>query len=176
MKRILYALICSALLMTCGCNRPQQKKTNPMKEFAPAAGVWKAENEPFVITLTQDGKLLSAVITPGETEVSPNMRREIIMQDDSVGYYELGNCPVTYDPKTRQLSVEIQVDHLYIPFPGDKLEGTVRHAFVGFISEDERIWEGEWFEFFDYGPRFPMDKEQVGESIRFIKQPQEAGQ
>ena len=69
---------------------------------------------------------------------------ENIMKE--IGYFETGECPVVFNPETGELSVEINVKKLMIPFIDDKLEGHVQHTFTGFISEDSTIWDADWFE------------------------------
>lgn len=172
MSRVIVLILCLLSLFLGGCNE-SQKGTTPNGETKsfPAAGIWKADRRPFVIKLTEDAELEWAIVDPGSVKVYPHKRVEFPMQDDSIGYFEVGDCPVAFNPKSSELSVEINVTKLMIPFPDDKLEGHVQHTFTGFLSEDGKTWNTDFYEVFDYGPRFPMatEDEFMGIPVKFTR-------
>lgn len=142
------------LLAFMGCSSSEQKK-EAAQTYSPV-GIWKGSQKPYMIKIAEGPVLEWAIVDPGAVKVYPNKRVEFPMKDDTIGFFETSTCPVVFNPQNGELSVEINVKRLLIPFPGDKLEGHVQHTFTGFISADGNVWDTTWFEVFDFGPRFPM--------------------
>jgi len=165
-KLIMITVLC---LLFAGCQPGNTRKDKI--DYTPIAGTWKADRSPYLIRIGEDAVLKWAVVDPGAVQAFPNQQVEFKMKDDSKGFFEVGDCPVIFNPDTGELSVEINVDKLMIPFPNDKLEGKVQHTFTGFLSDDSMTWDTTWFEVFDYGPRFPMPTEDefIGIPVRFTR-------
>lgn len=172
MRNFWRLLFFAGVLFAFGCNGHETSGTAPIPVKGPysAAGVWVGQRDGWRITLTKQPALESAVINPGLVEIVPDKRVEFEMKDGRFGYFVVGDCPVDFDPQTGLLTVEMYVKKLMIPVPDDKIEGWVRHVFTGIISEDGSTWDTTWYEYFDYGPRFPMAPEEyLGVPFKFYK-------
>jgi len=161
-----------------GCQGQHEKIGDPNKQViligtkhfpASLAGTWRSEEEKVEVTLDKNGRLKEAVITPGWINVTPNHTTTVEMKNGSMGIYQVGDCPVTYIKESNELTVEINVERIYIPFPSDHIEGSVKQVFVGHLNPEMNEWQATWFNLFDYGPRLPMDPNGLGSPITFIK-------
>jgi hypothetical protein len=125
------------------------------------AGTWKARDRLWKITLLPDGTVHSVLIPLGLAEVGPNQALHFEMKDGSISTVKAGNCTADYNPKTRELFVKVDVEHIEIRFEDQLLEGHSENIFFGVVSEDGKLWETEFLEVFDYGPRFPQDANDI---------------
>jgi hypothetical protein len=168
-------LISSAWLLIAGCNGNGKgiKATVEGGGTFPEhlAGTWKTEGQsPWVISLAPDGRLLWAIISMGQTKIEPGQTTKDEMIDGQFSTVKAGQCPVSYDPATRELSITIVIEHLNIKIGNDGFEGSSEDAFYGSVSDDGKTWQPTWFSVFDYGPRFPQDEEDVvGVPLTFEK-------
>jgi len=178
MSRIFTCFSVVLAIFLSGCYEQSQKTSDhnkPViligtKQFpASLAGTWKSEEEKVELTIDKSGILKEAVITPGWVSVKPNHTTSVEMKDGSKGIYQVGDCTVTYIQESNELTVEINVERIYIPFPSDHIEGSVKQAFVGHLNPEMNEWQATWFNLFDYGPRLPMDPNGVGSLITFVK-------
>ena len=152
-------LTCSVLFSVAGCP-PKGSTDGPVptaKLPAEVAGTWKAKDSPWRIVLTRDGRVSSAVFPMGEVTIRPNQTIRVEMKDGSFSTYKAGNCTVEYSPETRELFVSIAVEEIHVVFTDNRVDGSSTDKFVGPVSEDGRQWAAEWMTMADYGPRFPMD-------------------
>ena len=149
----------SLLLAAAGCppaNGPGPTRST-IKLPAEVAGMWKAKDSPWEIVLSADGAVSSAVIPMGEVRIRPNQTTKVEMKDGSFSTYEAGECPVEYTPATRELFVSIVMKEIHVVFMENQIDGNSTDRFVGRVSEDGTQWAAELMTKFDYGPRFPMD-------------------
>jgi len=154
-KSVVLAEIGCVLMFLAGCgstggNLPPE-----------VAGIWLAYDAPWVIELSPDGNVVSAMIPMGEVEIGPNQTTEAEMLDGQISMYEGGDCPVEYNPQTRELTVTIAVKAFHVKFYDDRIDGNSTDTFMGRVSEDGRTWYADWYSIFDYGPRFPMDANEI---------------
>lgn len=91
------------------------------------------------------------------------------MLDGSISTYKAGDCTVDYDARTRELRVEVVVEHVEIVFLTEQIEGHTRDVFIGIVSPNGKVWETDWLNFFDLGERFPVDPNDIGASLTFDK-------
>ncbi|HPD48349.1 MAG TPA: hypothetical protein P5279_08875 [Anaerohalosphaeraceae bacterium] len=91
------------------------------------------------------------------------------MLDGSISNYKAGDCTVDYDARTRELRVEVVVDHVDIVFMTERIEGHTKDVFIGIVSPNGKVWETDWLSFFELGERFPMAPDAVGEGLVFDK-------
>jgi hypothetical protein len=177
MKNVLYYCIgvLFSTLFFWGCVANSENIKN--KDCSSVKGVWKAEGTPFTIRINNKNEVISANIPMGQVDVYPNKRTQVEVKNGGKSYYDAGDFSCEYLQKDKQLSVEITIKHLYVPFVEDKIEGHVKYTLVGVLSDQCQRWEATLFEVFDYGPRFPMDPNglAVGEPIVFIKEQKAKG-
>jgi len=170
-KTIRLAWFLPALLALAGCDggvvNPSKNCAGPYSDIC---GIWQAKDSPWRIVITPDGKVSSALIPMGEVEIKPNLTTRVEMQDGSVSTFTAGDCPVEYQPETRELLVVITIKHLQVVYLNNKIEGNSQYFFAGNISKDGQTWYADVIETFNYGPRFPQDSNDIcPEGIVFQK-------
>lgn len=171
MNKIFLGLVCSfALLGGCGeggRKQPAGKVSLPDD----IVGTWRAESTvtPIEITVSRQGRVVSAVITPGNVLVAPNATTQVEMQDGTFSTYTTGDFLMEYAPDVRELTVELQLTQMQLLIGDAKIEGHKRDIFAGTVSEDGKVWDTTWMEIFDFGPQFPMDPDAIGVALRFVK-------
>lgn len=138
MKQLLVSLGCCIILAgLTGCQSPTALPPD-------IAGTWRAEDAPWNIVLSPQGKVASAVIPLGGVEVEPGQTTEIYGQKGEPGIFECGDFEVYYDTENHELSVSIKIKHIYIDM-GGILEGTCDYLIAGGFSEDGKIWYADVF-------------------------------
>ena len=128
-------------------------------------GTWQADDAPWRITLNPDGTIASAIIPMCEVEVRPNHTTKVEMLDGKFSTFNAGDFIVEYTPDTRQLYVSVEIKHLRVIFQDNRIEGNTLDRFIGTVSEDGKLWIVDWFRFFDYGPAFPQDQNNIDEIL-----------
>jgi hypothetical protein len=164
-KSIVLAGIGCVLMFLAGCGGSGKKPAEQRNIFFPpeVAGIWLAYDSPWVIELSKDGKVIMAQIPMGDVEIAPNEITEANMIDGQISTYEAGDCPVEFNPLTRELTVTIVLKAFHIKYFDDRIDGNSIDIFVGRVSEDGRNWYADWYTFFDYGPRFPRNREDIND-------------
>ena len=157
-------IIVSILLHLDGCGEPVSKKNVEVViedggEFPQSlAGKWKVvksskwkvgENS-WEIVLEPDGMISSAVVSPGHVRITPGKPKTILRDNNKKSVYEPGIWTVQYSPQSRELTVEINMDHIQLNLGKVILDGKTTDIFTGQVSEDGKTWETEWFSFPEY--------------------------
>lgn len=122
------------------------------------AGRWKANESGWEFVFEPDGRISSAVISMGRTEIIPGQSKTVQMKMGGKGIYEPGLWTVRYYPLSRELLVEIVMDYIHLEFGPSLLEGKRTDVLWGEVSEDGKIWRAEWFNFPDYIAYTPEPK------------------
>lgn len=161
-KAVLLSSCILAVILSLFACQNQNKTDKPAAKgksaFPPAlAGTWKSEDSRFTIVLSPQGTLSSAVVPLLGAEIRPNKTTKIEMKDGSFSTFTAGDCPVDYDPVTRELSVIIYVEKLRIKFMEIENKGCTKDIFAGKVSEDGKSWLPDWISLFDYGRDLPQD-------------------
>lgn len=126
------------------------------------AGTWKTEGRmPWTIVLAPNGTVSSAITHMGQVHIRPNQTTKTEMIDGQISTISAGECPVSYDPEKRELSVTIFIEHLDVKIGNDGFEGYSEDVFLGPVSKDGKIWQTTWISVMDYGPRFPQKEEDI---------------
>jgi hypothetical protein len=109
------------------------------------AGKWVSDKG-WEFVFEPNGVISSAVIDNGMVNVRPATERiaTIPMQMGGKGVYKLGQWTVQYSPDTRELAVEVVVEHFRLDMGSNALEGNSTDWFVGRVSEDWQVWEADW--------------------------------
>jgi len=171
-KMILSVMAFTILLSITGCQGLPDRESDSRQQDFPTkvTGTWKAQDNPWEITLSPEGKVEWAVIPMGGVKIKPNETTEVEMKDGSISTYRAGDCDVKYAPDNRMLFVEIRVEDIHIKFMDNVIDGNRVDTFIGPVFEDGKIWDADWVSKFDYGPRFPQDpNEIVAVPLRFEK-------
>ncbi|HEG43267.1 hypothetical protein LCGC14_2935470 [marine sediment metagenome] len=157
MRCISLLLVIVALSGLTGCQGPAAN-LKPVEVFIdgdgefPAflVGTWKAYKLPWEIVFEEDGTISSAVINMGRQRIIPGQIKTIPLREGGEGVYEPGQWLVRYVPDTRELMVDIVIDHMRMEKSGQIIEGKAADTFIGTISEDGRSWTADWDTFYDY--------------------------
>lgn len=163
---VLFVLL---FIFAYGCQKPLVNDAGS-SDYSKIAGVWQAENSAWQITITDEGKIESAVIPMGAALVKPNQTTYIEMKDDSVSAYEGGDFNLIYDPQKMEMEVSIEMKEIHIKFLDNEIKGKTSMLIGGPLLEDSTVWDAEVIERFDYGSRFPQDESDIyPEPLRFVK-------
>ena len=150
--------ICTA----AGCQNSAKRSSTGKTVLPPdIAGTWKAQDSPWKIVLSPEGKVSSAVIPMGEVEIKPNQTTKAEMKDGSISTFTAGDCAVEYTPIKRELYVCIEMEKIDIKFLNNVIAGNSIDRFVGTVSQDGKSWKADWINVFDYGPQFPQDPNDI---------------
>ena len=112
-------------------------------------GRWKADDYRWEFVFEPNGMISSMVLEMG-VEIIPGQTRTAPTRGGGEAIFEPGLWTVQYDPEFRELTVEIVMDNIHFEMGPRLLEGIRTDMFVGEVSEDGKIWRGDWFNFPDY--------------------------
>jgi hypothetical protein len=170
MKKFVFYIF-TGIFLFAGCQSENRKQPQAAAVQLPPeiAGIWKAQDSPWQIVLSQDGKVSSAILPLGEVEVKPNQKTMVEMKDGNMSAYTAGNFEVNYNSLSRELEVTIEMKSIHVVILDESLDGNSMDIFSGRVSEDGKIWDTIWFNIFDYGPRFPPEPNAIGEPLKFYK-------
>jgi len=172
MKRFLGLIILVYALPGCHNFSKHSSNNDDLTPLPPeVAGTWKSEGHlPCTITLTPQGKVSWAITSLGQMKITPNQTTHFEMIDGQISTVIAGECPVDYDPETRELSVTIFISDMDIKIANDCIVGSNEDNFFGPVSKDGKTWNTTWINIFDYGPRFPQSKDDIeGVPLKFEK-------
>ena len=144
-------------LVFSGC-QPSSTRSNQTIDYSPIAGTWKAENSPWQVTISDEGKVISAIHPLGEVVVKPNETTTIEMKDGSKSTYTGGDFTLIYEPEKKEMEVTLKVEKIHIRFLDNEIKGNSETTIVGFISGDFKRWNTDVIEKNDYGTQFPQSE------------------
>ena len=156
MKQLLVLTGCAIILSTIAGCQNADSGVNVIIEgdgrFPKSlAGTWKADKNRWEFVFEPDGTISSAVIDSGFIKVIPSKGVATIpTRKGGKAVYKLGQWTVQYSPGTRELAVEVVVDHFHIDMGPDWLEGNSSDWFIGTVSEDWQEWQARWISFPKY--------------------------
>lgn len=153
MKRLIALLGCAVLLFS-GCQGLGRDKSGVEViiegdgQFPESlAGKWRANRGFWELVFEPDGKISSAVIHMGAVEMIPGKVTRFATRYGGKGVFEPGLWSVQYSPDTRELLVEVVIEHFYHDIGDSAIEGSITDILVGPVSENGEWWEAEWFSF-----------------------------
>ncbi len=162
LKAVITLFLVWIFLGAFGCQKPNKQSSSDRAILPPdIAGTWKAQDSPWKIVLSPDGKVSSAVIPMGEIEIKPNRTTKVKMKDGSISTFTTGDCVVEYTPINRELYVCIEMEKIHIKFLDNVITGNSTDRFVGSVSQEGRFWMADWITVFDYGPSFPQEPNDI---------------
>ncbi len=110
-------------------------------------GRWvSGKKDYWAFQFEEDGRISWCAIGMGGTEMSPGKVTRFPARHGGEGVFEPGEWTVTYDPTSRELSVQIVVEHFHLDMGKDQgLEGSMADLLMGPVSDDYTVWEADWF-------------------------------
>lgn len=172
MKRFVIITVCISLMLAlAGCYGPGRADSNELWDgntpeggampdfFEPNAltawfppevvGVWEAQlpDIKWDIKIEPDGSIkrvvhyVAGAVKMEEGGVSEEGR------DNSSYVFLMGPCQARYIPQSRMLQVKIVVDYFLMQIPAGEIEGRMEDYFEGFVDEDGKMWNTQWFSF-----------------------------
>ena len=188
MKKSVLLLGCGLVLTVLfGCQDAAKAPNQPVRVIVEGdgrfpeflVGTWKDEKTGWEFTFEPDGTISTAKIDSGTVRVNPAEKKaKIQTKQGEYATYNFGQWTVQYDPRTRELSVDVVVESFRIPIGKGVLGGSSTDWFTGPVSDDGTLWKAEWFTFpryILYSPEpteFPFDpNENPIDTLMFRKQP-----
>lgn len=153
-KTILLLAIIASIIAGC---QPGDKRTSQNIDYSKIAGTWKTEKGPWQVTISEDGKVTSAVIQLFEAELKPHHVTTIEMIDGSKSYLTTGDFILIYNGHDKELEVVLEISKIDVHYKDEYLKGNKKIVYSGPVSDDMNTWNAEMLQVFDYGPRFPVD-------------------
>jgi hypothetical protein len=114
------------------------------------AGIWEGEipDVKWDIKLEPSGSILRIVhAVAGKVDISQGAVEETNPDKDSYYIFHMGPCESRYDPNTQMVRVKIVVDYFIMKVPAGSIEGRMEDYFEGFVSEDGKQWNTQWYSF-----------------------------
>ena len=167
---LFFCLLSSAFCLFSGC-QPGNVRQNQKIDYSKIAGTWKAEKGPWKIVINDHGVITQARIVMCTDDLYPNKTTYVEMRDGQISTFQAGNFELNYDSTHNLMEVHLKLKKILVKIKNEKLEGKKELIFAGNLSNDMNTWSAEMVEFFDYGPRFPQDKNNITPTyITFVKQ------
>ena len=149
-----FILVIAIVFCLVGCQPGNDRNDNRI-DYSKIAGVWKAENAAWEITISGKGEVISAVHALGSATVKPNEITYLEMKDGSSSSYQSGDFTLVYEPNKNEMEVTLKIEKIHVKYLYNDLEGENETIFTGFVSDDFTEWDADIIELFDYGERFP---------------------
>jgi hypothetical protein len=161
MKRLVVLLVCSLIILPLGgCQHDKRtaKRNVETKGEFPAflVGTWRAEDESgWEITFEPNGTISSAVIAFAKVKIRPNQTTKVHGHKGEPGIFEAGDCEAYYDQLSREMSVVIDMKHIYAEIGGGIIDGTAKYYIAGSISEEGEVWDADVSTLLDLSTKLP---------------------
>lgn len=146
-----------APLLSSGCHTAakDQGRVNVVIEGpgtfpAALAGRWRADRDGWEFVFAPDGRITSAVVGLGRVEIEPGHAVTVPTRSGGEGSFEPGEWIVHYVPRSKQLTVNIALDHVRIDMGATILEGHSTDIFSGAIQPESGVWQVRWTAFSHY--------------------------
>ncbi len=111
------------------------------------AGRWVAPSQDFwVFEFDRDGTISGAAIGMGGVEIVPGSISKFPARHGGLGVFQPGTWTVRYDEESRELSVEVIIEHFNLDTRGGHaLEGSTTDLLIGPVTADYSTWEADLF-------------------------------
>ena len=158
MRRRWAAVLGVLVVLIGGCSRPLQEPAGDMKVIVEGggrfptslAGRWQANQHGWEFEFEPDGRIASATLSLGRVRIVPGKTTTMPTKSGRQAVFTPGPWTVHYIPSTRELTVEIIMDHVRVEMGGNILEGSSTDTFVGPVSASNRTWQVQWTTFTRY--------------------------
>ncbi len=152
-----------SVVLIGGCSRPLHKPAGDVTVIVEGggrfpsslAGRWQANQHGWEFEFEPDGRIASATLSLGRVRVVPSKTTMMPTKTGQQAVFTPGPWTVHYIPSTRELTVEIIMDHVRVEMGGNILEGSSTDTFVGPISASNRTWQVQWTTFTRYVAHTP---------------------
>jgi hypothetical protein len=146
-----------------GCNRPLHEPAGDVKVIVEGggpfprslAGRWQASQQGWEFEFEPDGRIAAAILSLGRVRVVPGRTTTMPTKSGHQAVFTPGPWTVHYMPSTRELTVEIVMDHVRVEMGGNILEGSSTDTFVGPVAASNRTWPVQWTTFTRYVAHTP---------------------
>ena len=148
----LVLVLCVAILILTGCQSQQTATFSGVQvelintdQFPKElVGHWVDDRHGWEFWLNDKGQLLGLVHTMARVRIVPGKVNSYKLIDEGNGRIEPGEMLVQYDGQTRELVIEVELDHYEWIKNNDVIEGNRKDAFIGNVSEDGMKWPVVW--------------------------------
>ena len=119
------------------------------------AGRWQASQHGWEFEFEPNGRISSAILSLGRVRVVPGKTTTMPTRSGHQAVFTPGPWTVHYIPSTRELTVEIVMDHVRVEMGGNIVEGSSTDTFVGPVAASNRTWQVQWTTFTRYVAHTP---------------------
>ncbi|HOK96007.1 MAG TPA: hypothetical protein PKW71_07760 [Anaerohalosphaeraceae bacterium] len=135
----------------CGCRNSQissSKTAGPFPETM--VGIWQAQvgyddQNIYGIKFEPDGSISKIVHNVGGAiNVSEGGCSGLGPDPDTYYMFVLGPAVAKYNPRKKEIAVEIHIDNYEMKLPQGILKGRIIDKFSGPASQDGKTWTAEW--------------------------------
>ena len=121
------------------------------------AGRWTARQHGWEFQIEPDGRISWAILSLGRVRVVPGRTTALPTKSGGRAVFTPGVWIVHYRPNTRELTLEVTMDHVRVEMAGNILEGSSTDVFVGPVAATGRTWQTQWTTFTRYTAHTPDD-------------------
>lgn len=125
------------------------------------AGRWRTDRDGWEFVFAPDGRIVSAVVGLGRVEIEPGHAATLPTRSGGESTFEPGEWIVHYVPQSRQLTLNITLDHVRIDMGGTILEGHSTDIFAGTVQPEDGVWQAQWTAFSRYTIQAPGQPAQT---------------
>ena len=108
-------------------------------------GKWVDEKEDWEFVFEPDGRISTSVIALGKVRIVPGEVTRFPTRFGGKGIFEPGLWTVTYHPESRELAVEVVIEHFLQDVGNQSIEGSTPELLVGPVSADGSRWDVDLF-------------------------------
>jgi hypothetical protein len=142
-------ILCLLPVLFVGCenqkNNSQEAQTvkHDLVLTFPAAlsGTWERQDGEWEIVFTEDGRLDSAIMPLSKSRIWPHKTTEVSGRRGEPGFYQVGDCPVIYQPDDGSIIIEINIERVYAELAGGIVDGPYTFLINGRVHKDFKSWD-----------------------------------
>jgi len=163
MKRQWASVLGLSVVLIGGCSRPLQEAAGAVKVIVEGggqfpsslAGRWQASQHGWEFELEPNGRIAWAILSLGRVRVVPGKTTTLPTQSGQQAVFTPGPWTVHYIPSTKELTVEIIMEHVRVEMGGNILEGSSTDTLVGPVAASNHAWQVQWTTFTRYVAHTP---------------------
>jgi hypothetical protein len=182
MKKIIL-LVTISFIFFAGCQSSNQNITSNKISVEGGGkfpkylvGTWKSDRNVWQIEFGKKGEIVSLVYIFWNEKIYLNqgyIYDEGKYEKDAFAYFLLGPCNGTYNPISRKLKVNLNMEEYTISMSAGTIRGHSEDYMEGIVSKGGLTWDAEWREYGYMEKAAPPDVNYINENpekIIFSKQ------
>lgn len=138
------------VLSLTGCAKWQSSNIDKEEKIFPRelAGTWveKETKYGWEIVITESGQVSELTHPMGQVKVFPHKMNKYHLIEQGTGLIEAGGFFVQFDPNSRELTVEVDIERFEWVKGSDVVEGRRKDILIGLVSDDYSNWDVDWLD------------------------------